>query len=525
MMSVRGRPALHHNWASLAVVLIAALLVVLAFKSGLDAGMASGRIEPSWRHRIFGIPIVLSQLYYGRPYDYVGYKTIETYFEPEDASIDDLALRLKSIPNVESGGLFYILADDKGVVDYVRLAFSFYGVRTSSLYYMYFTIFSISCLLFAISFFGDRHKLAVLVLLCLAVYVTMPAFVMFPPGINILDLHAFGILTLPAVLHILLTATEGYAGRVAVITAVVQVLIITLNHHIRASTFSQTIAIVCGCPILLYLSTRTLALPASPRFSWRRAFAQQRLLPVTMLVLAVGLLPVYKRVMYNRGYFGTGAMVNRPVYHNLLIGLGFNPVLQRRYDLGLGDLGAARAVDRFLRRKDPSRHDPNWAASGMNTTTTQLPFDWNEYEAAARDLYFTIWRRQPWECFLTIAYYHPVDAYRIAHYYLGHTGPSHLTAAFAPLRPAVLSVLLIVTMLCTIGGRPMPAAHVVVASALFLSALIPLILVYAGGFIIMAEAFVAAELLVYTALAVFLSRFLARIIGAPMQRLQTVGVV
>ena len=107
-----------------------------------------------------------------------------------------------------SDGLFFILADDKGIVDFTRLAFRLYGIELSSLYYMYFTVVLISCLLYVVCYFDDVAKLALLAFLCLAFYTTMPAFLAYPPGIDVLDVHAFGLLSLVAFLHILVAATD-----------------------------------------------------------------------------------------------------------------------------------------------------------------------------------------------------------------------------------------------------------------------------------------------------------------------------
>ena len=177
-------------WKNAALALIALVLLQLSYQKGLDAGMASGQIDPSWRYRFYSAPIVLSQIYYGRPYDYVGYHKLAIPFQAPTPSMDELLEQLKAVENVGSSGLFFILADDKGIVDFTRLAFELYGIRAASLYHMYFTIVFASCVLFVCGYFADRHKLAMLVFLCLGLYTTMPGFLTYPPGISILDTHA-----------------------------------------------------------------------------------------------------------------------------------------------------------------------------------------------------------------------------------------------------------------------------------------------------------------------------------------------
>ena len=270
-------------------------------------------------------------------------------------------------------------------------------------------------------YFDDAPKLALLAFLCLAFYTTMPLFLAFPPGINVLDMHAFGLLSLVAFLHILVAATDPRSTRPRQLAATLgQALIIVFVYHSRSSTITQVAMIVMAYPLILFL-TRRRALAAEPSQPFlERVFGPQylrRSVPAAVVLVAIGLLPVYQRLMYNRDYFGRRATLSHILYHNLLIGMQWNPVLTNSYGLGVGDLGAARAVDQYLETrttKSPGRHA--WAATNLNSLTTQAPFDWVEYEEAARDLYFTIWKEQPREALRTLAYYHPLDVYTVAHH-------------------------------------------------------------------------------------------------------------
>ena len=141
----------------------------------------------------------------------------------------------------------------------------------------------------------------------------------------------------------------------------------------------------------------------------------------------------------------------------------------------------------------------------MNTTTTQLPFDWVEYEEAAGELYWTIWREQPRECLRALTYDHPFELDQIVQHYAVTTDPRYgIAPPYRPFRPGYLFVIVAVILLC-ITARPVEPAYVVVALIMLVSPLIPAMLVYVGGFIIVAEAFVSAAFLGYTTLSVVLS--------------------
>lgn len=487
-------------WRNVALALIAVALLQLSYQKGLDAGMASGQIEPTWRYRFYVAPIILSQLYYGRPYDYVGYQKLAIPFHAPTPSIDELFGTLKAVENVESEGLFFIVADDKGIIDFARLAFELYGLRTASLYDMYFTILFVSCVLFVCGYFTDRHKLAMLVFLCLGLYITMPVFVAYPPGFNVLDTHAFAVLSLVAALHVLLSATEANPTRRALlITTVAQALIMTLVYHARSSSITQTLGIAAAYPIILYV-TRA----GGP--SYRRRF-----IPLVILLVALALLPIYQRIQYHPDYFGRRSTLSHVVYHNLLIGLQWNPTLQKRYGLDNGDLGAAKAVEAFMTASgNPPR---TWKAIDLNSVTTQQPFNFVDYEEAARALYLSIWRGDPKEVLLTLVYWHPNDVYNAfkVHAGFGNLPPDFdRQSTYNPIRPIQLGVLLVTVALCSAGGTPLKPVYALIALSMLASSLVVPIAFYGGGFIILVEAFVVAGLLSYATLAVLMSRAFGR---------------
>lgn len=493
-------------------------LIVLTFLKGTFYGMDSGEVDPSWRYRVFGVSIALSQIYYGRPYDYVGYKKIEGELEASTGSFDTLAVALRSLPDVGSAGLFYILNDDKGIVDFTRLAFLFFGIRTASLYYMYFTLLTASCLLFIINYFGDRQKMALLALFAVALYSTMPAFVARKPGISILDLHTFGILSFPAALHILLSATTlNPVGTVQLATTILQALFITFVCHMRFSCAAQVATVLFAYPALLrlFLPRRPSRFEDGSNGVVSSVAVSKYVVAPAILAAVLASLTLYQRAMYNPAYFSPRMLLRHPIYHNLLIGMQWNPYLRNRYGLGYSDLGAAGAVDAFLQRKgiNATPWGPQWAALGMITVTTQQPFDWARYEDAARELYRTIWREAGVQSMLTYIFYHPRDIFLIMRSYV-HAMPSpqidvdeHLVNnVFGDMdtyRPFGLSnsVLVTIVVLIAWGAPRSRIVYPAIAFIMWASALLVPVVFYAGGFVVLAEAFVATAWAAYVVAA------------------------
>jgi hypothetical protein len=509
-----GGPAatfLRIHGPNIALAATSLTLLLLSFNRGRDYGMASGGIEPSWRYRIYAAPIVLSQIFYHRPHDYVGYRRLSIPFQAPTPSIDELVPTLQHIERVDRWGLFFILADDKGIVDFMWMAFRLYGIRTASLYSMYFTVLVASSALFIVSYCGDRRKLALLALFSLSLFATMPAFAARPPAISVLDIHAFGILSIVATLHVLLAATDPAPTRpLHLLTTLIQGLVMAFVYHARSSTISYTAAVLIAYPIIVYSDW------GNNRSSLQRPSMFRRFVPLGILVSIIALVPVYQRVMYHPDYFGRRATLGHVVYHNLLIGLQWNPHIRERYGLGDGDLGVAGAVDTFLERK--ARHRiagrEQWAAMGLLTVTTQEAFDWVEYEEAGRELFTTILRQEPWESLLTYTYYHPLDIWLIARSYFGGPLPPKADLytqtrqgldtryVYNPIGLQYLFVL-VATAAMRIGKpRVIDSTYAVV---LLIATLVVPLVFYAGGFIILAEAFLAATLAMYVAAAELIS--------------------
>jgi hypothetical protein len=224
--------------------------------------------------------------------------------------------------------------------------------------------------------------------------------------------------------------------------------------------------------------------------------------------------------MYEPGYFaGTRATLSHILYHNLLIGMQWSPRLQTNYGLGVGDLGIAEAIDARRQRSGVADgHPPHWAAEGLTTITTQMPFDWAEYDDHARDIYLTIWREHPREVLYTIAYYHSRDVGLVFGTYLGfqmYDDQAAFPATYRLFGLAPLAVLLATTFLAAWGDGRLRSAHVLAAGVMLVSSLVVPIGIYAGGFIILAETFICVAFSLYVSIALLLSWLFTRAAAPP----------
>jgi len=116
-------------------------------------GRADQQLElychPSGRYQVHAIPVALSQIYYGRIHDYTAFTAVATAFR--ERSLDD-AIRLYSNPATPVGNdTYYWTADDRGLSDYVNLAFRLFGARTVSLALFYYALLGTSLFFFTLA--------------------------------------------------------------------------------------------------------------------------------------------------------------------------------------------------------------------------------------------------------------------------------------------------------------------------------------------------------------------------------------
>src|SRR5207244_3619259 len=115
----------------------------------------------------------------------------------------------------------------------------------------------------------------------------------------------------------------------------VQAFILTFVYHARASTNAYAILVVLSYPVIVYFSKPS---PANADADPHRQFSRlKRFAPLCTLLITMAALPIYQRLTYNQAYFGERATTGHVIYHTLLTGMQWNPLLRERYGLGSGD--------------------------------------------------------------------------------------------------------------------------------------------------------------------------------------------
>jgi hypothetical protein len=333
--------------------------------------------------------------------------------------LDD-AIRLYSNPATPVGNdTYYWTADDRGLSDYVNLAFRLFGARTVSLALFYYALLGTSLFFFTLAGWRTPFVLfaPVLVLLGLLGYayacshyaaITLGDGRAWQEAVSLYDPRAFESIAVIGSLQLALFACQREPpARTAWLAVIPQILLLVFLYHARSSLG------------WMYLALFVLAVGRLIAVGWTRRHATNSDLasygrPLTVIVVVfasiVG-LQQYERTMYHHSYFEDRG--TRSVWHNALMGFGYAPRLRQVYDIGIDDTKVINLVLREMRKSNDPRLNPSWRLENIGGALGGvIQFDWRAYERAARDTYFGVWRREPAQAFMCYAWYKPSDLVR-----------------------------------------------------------------------------------------------------------------
>jgi hypothetical protein len=397
---------------------VAALVVLVLFAANI-ARMFSLRMEdqpPIWV--VDAIPIALSDMAFGHRNDYtsltavdsVFYRTLET---PPGQTHDSklvaraianvLALDPKTISRASMLPGRTLGTDDKGIVDFVKVAFSIFGYANEKIIYLYFIFLfvSISLLLLA---FGETAfpPLAVGAFLA-AHYLILPMVYYNGQLQSVLALRFLPVLGMMPCLHCLYFVLRPRATWPSLGALIVQVLLLAFVLHMRSVTaWEMAIIAVTGVVASLrFAAMRWRPVPGS-RGQAQSAFGLLGpLLPTCMIVICVLGLRVYRQVFYDPRFSHGEQMVTRVFWHNILSGFAFDPALAARYNLKVDDFSEKRAVGVYLMSTGRAAE---WNAMGGGTPKLL----WPAYDRAAGQLFWAVGRHDTGDFIANALYYKPL---------------------------------------------------------------------------------------------------------------------
>ena len=405
--NVRSRGYLSSLFRRPAIVFaIACLLSGVLFSRAatlvVDSGMADQM--PFWVEQ--AIPVVLTDNICGDVGNYTSRSKLHAIFNHGRSPTVTLPLaevdqRIQAVyqtsPNESCSGHAQSMGnDDKGIVDYVDLAFFLFGPQAASVIYLYGLLMALSIALFLFCFWRQPAYAASLIVLLTGVAGIVPFIAVDTNSASFLALRAFPILTMVACLNLLVVLVAVFKGdffatdRNRVLGAcLLQLMFIVYVAHIRTTTAWQFV-VISG-----------VALPVL----WV-CYKQQvdRGLKFFVLFCSLSLpihavaYPMWQHLTYSDIYDNAkeGQLHSRVFYHNIFSGFAFNPTLRDQYQIRVDDWSIMQAASRYMESESrleefagmlPPETDPLAPKGRIG--------NWSAYDKVVREMVFDTLLKQP----------------------------------------------------------------------------------------------------------------------------------
>lgn len=330
-----------------------ALIALALFYNGIEgtrtgwAGWLPGVMS---RHRD-AVAVAITAVAYGKWQGYASYKSVNRVLREHGLSVQDedlsrvgvkhyfdvmtdstkLNAALKaasSLENPAAEGMYYS-QDEKGMAAFYTASFALFGIASSSWYWLYMAIYSISILAACIAF---RQHLDILFFFLAVVCVHTLVAHMLPilpqQDINIVNGNRFlGIMASVAMFHLMfLIFRRERCSFWQVILASLQVVIICLTINARTSAAWLLIAVSlywAGLWVLWLLRRKQSSLQGLKPASW----------PMAILVLGLIGLWAQQQFIQDSAFRDGRAYGGHVFWHGLVTALHNNPLRTKRFGI------------------------------------------------------------------------------------------------------------------------------------------------------------------------------------------------
>ena len=421
------------SWLSSAHLgrIVALVSIVLAFGLNLRTATELGldRRPSSWTAA--WIPAALSDLYYGGPGNYTGLVSVRDAFEQRTTGPDSYneAIRrtLAELPRSAAGSETHLLGtDDKGSLDFAKLAFRLFGPNVEALLYTYFALMGLSALLFIVRFWRQPWTLLLLAAFLVAHDAMLAVVPINPQLVGLLVARSITVVATIAFLHVILEMGCWWIGRAhwsGAIPTLGQVALIIFTVHISSRAAWQILAATLIGALLALLTVPRLRQTVWRYVPWpstANGRARAAWLPLLALWPVVALwtgnvsLALYRQATYAPAYFEDQGATH-VFWHSLFSGLSTHPDLAREHRLLIDDVSVVAATGRYLVAE--GRRDEWVAIGGESPGFSKIRY--GPYDRYSGEAFRALCLREFAACAATFAYYKPLV---LGQYLLWFTG-------------------------------------------------------------------------------------------------------
>ncbi|MFZ5781002.1 MAG: hypothetical protein ACOY4R_12465 [Pseudomonadota bacterium] len=322
---------------------LSALMICLVFVGGVRRGM-DHVVTFGPQSEQNGMAIAISELVYGLD-AYVGYASVVDALvkkmnggigagDPNYRTIlprlgnadllneaigDAISLGPQPRGFVSDGSLMTMVYDDVGIVDFDKAAFSLFGFRIQSLYYLFFTILSLSTAVFLLQFW--IRPVAHIVLLCClyAFFLELHGTFFVPNMPTFWGMRHGSTLAIVPMWHIaLLLAYRARPSPAALVLALVQVAILVMAIKIRGSAVWTIVFLLAVTSFFAFRVWRNI--PPTQRSIVALAKLTARW-PLAIVILGWLASGIYTNVKLHPAYFTDDILPYHGAWHSAYLGL------------------------------------------------------------------------------------------------------------------------------------------------------------------------------------------------------------
>ena len=397
------------------IMLVSSLLLAIAFGIGFERAITLGMQNRVPVSVFEAIPPAISTLIFAHDKRYTSLTVVDdiyrNYLGNSSSDGHRINAAIAQIVNARSIGAdrsYRLMGlDDKGIVDFVTIAFRLFGLEVQSVLYLYFLILFISCCCFILGFFRSPSRLILLVGLLIAFYLVLPMIAFNQQLNSVLSYRALPILSMVACLHCLLFALSPSGRRHHMVLVAVQVAILIFVLHLRTTTMWQVLTIAG-----VSLAGGAYCWRQGPRnetsIHVRRKHALLSGWPLILVIIAYLGLQGYRTWTFPDEYQRGEQIMTRTIWHNVFSGLAFHPLFAERYQLRVDDNSVIQAAGQYLQEKGRAAE---WEAVGGGPPNFSVEH-WTEYDKVVREMLFDRCTTFLSECAAAVIYYKPLSLAR-----------------------------------------------------------------------------------------------------------------
>ena len=318
--------------------------------------------------------------------------------------LDDVLQRMwRDLPNISEHGrteMRGLGADDIGYVDFVRVAFSMFGLHIRSFYYLFFLIYGISLLLALVERAQDRVGQGIILITASVVYASCyyADFLLLPEpqgSGNMMNPRFMPVLGLIPTVHILLVMVDGVRPQWPKVAFLLpQAGFVFFAVHIRATAVWLLAALVLAMILLsLPLIGDAVRGRAALRVVARRFLIAQWPAVMALLIVFGGLQIV--SLSLHRSYKEGGWLQHHAMWHSIYYSLQYHPRFVEKYGAAHNGIVAGDEMPIAAALAYVKEH-PHEDKPEIYLVPGHLTLKYSEMERFSKLAFFQFLERDPW---------------------------------------------------------------------------------------------------------------------------------